>query len=120
MGNDVSSFCLQILNNEMELDSLNTTNIVLISKCDHPNNLAKFQPISLCNVLYKIFTKAIVNRYKEVLDLCIDQSQSAFVPGRLISDSVLLAYELLHTFRQKRSGKKGLMALKADISKWVF
>lgn len=37
--------------------------------------------------------------------------------GRLISDNILLAYELIHTFQQKRTGKKGLMAVKLDMSK---
>ncbi|KAA3490189.1 reverse transcriptase [Gossypium australe] len=40
-----------------------------------------------------------------------------FVPRRLISDNVLLAYEILHTFRQKRTGKKGYMAVKLNMSK---
>ncbi|KAA3476901.1 reverse transcriptase [Gossypium australe] len=36
-----------------------------------------------------------------------DEVQSAFVP----------VYEILHTFRQKRTGKKGYMAIKLDMSK---
>lgn len=43
----------------------------------------------------------IANRFRKVLDGCIDKAQSAFIPGRLISDNVLLAYELLHTFVKK-------------------
>ncbi|KAK5824412.1 hypothetical protein PVK06_019184 [Gossypium arboreum] len=82
--------------------------------------------ISLCTVLYKFVEKATANRLQEVIRKCIDKAQSAFILERLITYNVLLAYELLHTLRQKRTGKKELMAVKLDMSKaydrveWAF
>ncbi|KAK4406073.1 hypothetical protein Sango_0613800 [Sesamum angolense] len=71
----------------------------------------------LCNVAYKIASKAITNRLKLILDTIISPSQAAFVPGRLITENVLLAFEVNHYLRTKRWGKKWHMALKLDISK---
>ena len=39
------------------------------------------------------------------------------MPGRLITNNVLVAYETLHAMQNKRKGKKGSLALKLDISK---
>ena len=39
------------------------------------------------------------------------------MPGRLITDNVLVAYETLHTMHCKKKGKKWALALKLDISK---
>jgi hypothetical protein len=43
--------------------------------------------------------------------------QSAFVPGRLISDNTILAYEMSHFMRRKKKGKYVYMALKLDMGK---
>ena len=43
------------------------TLIVLIPKADHPKHLKEFRTISLCNVLYKIITKVLVNRIRPFL-----------------------------------------------------
>ncbi|KAA3469492.1 reverse transcriptase [Gossypium australe] len=117
VGKDVEEFCLGILNEGKDFESSNYTDIVLIPKIPNPTNLINFRPISLCTVLYKIVAKTIANRLQNYIGRCIDSAQSAFMPGRLISDNVLIAYEILHTLRQKCYGKKGLMAAKLDISK---
>ncbi|KAL0448324.1 UNVERIFIED_CONTAM: hypothetical protein Slati_1388800 [Sesamum latifolium] len=44
----------------------------------------------------------------------VSDSQSTFVPGRLIMDNVLLAYELNHFLKQKTWGKKGHTFIKLD------
>ncbi|KAL0347722.1 UNVERIFIED_CONTAM: hypothetical protein Scaly_1788200 [Sesamum calycinum] len=60
---------------------------------------------------------AIANRMKPILDRIISPSQSTFVPGRLISDNILLAFELNHFLNSKSRGEQGWMALKLDVSK---
>ncbi|KAA3484076.1 reverse transcriptase [Gossypium australe] len=100
-----------------EIGDINKTRIVLIPKVDKPKSMSQFRPISFCNVVYKITAKMLVNRMSNVLGECINEAQGAFLPGRLISDNVLIAYEVLHSLKRKKSGKKGHFAIKLDMSK---
>lgn len=75
------------------LDLVNVTDIVLVPKVDRPEWVSQFRPISLCNFVYKIISKVIVNRMKGILPRIVSEQQRAFVPGRLIQDNVIVAHE---------------------------
>lgn len=108
------------------LPGLNNTNMVLIPKVLKPQNMGDLRTIALCNVIYKILTKVMANRLKPILGDIISESHSDFVPGRAITDNIIVAYETQHFIKRKRQGNNGLLALKVDMSKaydrveWIF
>jgi hypothetical protein len=108
VGDEVCTSIIEILNSEVMPYDLNMTNIVFIPKTKTPACVTEFRPISLCNVLYKVLSKVLANRLKKVLPAIISPTQSAFIPGRLISDNILAAYETLHTMHTGMRGKKDL------------
>ncbi|XP_074316673.1 uncharacterized protein LOC141652948 [Silene latifolia] len=65
----------------------------------------------------KVVTKCIANRLKGIMDDLVGPFQSAFVPNRSIADNIVIAQEILHVINHRNYGKKGLMAVKADMSK---
>lgn len=76
---------------------------------------SEFRPISLCNVAYKIMSKVLANKLKKVLNEVISPNQSAFIPGRLITNNIMVVYEMLHN--EGNRGKMGNIAIKLDKSK---
>lgn len=77
---NVYSMALTVLEGKGLSSSLNETFLVLIPRTDNPELPTQFRPIGLCNVTYKIITKAIVNRIKPLLPKLISSNQTSFVP----------------------------------------
>ncbi|PKU72688.1 Putative ribonuclease H protein [Dendrobium catenatum] len=89
--------------------------IVLIPKKENPTSWNEFRPISLCTFFNKLTSKIISLRLGYLLPRMISLNQTAFVKGRLISDNILLAQELVNDLNMKIRG--GNMFFKLDISK---
>lgn len=105
---------------------LNITNICLIPKTERPTRMTELKPINLCNVGYKIISKLLCQRLKNCLPSLISETQSSFVPGRLISDNILIAQEMFHGLMTNKLCQDKFMAIKTDMSKaydsieWTF
>ena len=118
VGPDAIQMVLDILNGNISPTPFNNSFIALIPKVKTPESPKDFRPISLCNVIYKLASKVLVNRLKPILPHIIHESQSAFVPGRLITDNTITAFEHFHFLKKRKcKGDKGYMALKLDMSK---
>ena len=114
---DVTSSVLMWLNLGILPSPINHTFITLVSKVDSPELVIEFRPISLGNVLYKIFSKVLANRLKKFLPNLTTEHQSAFAKDQLITNNILAAFETLHCMKNQTSGKIGFMARKLDMSK---
>ncbi|XP_074356304.1 uncharacterized protein LOC141696006 [Apium graveolens] len=66
-GKDVFQCCKNWLVDLAFPLGLNDTNVVLIPKKDNTDEMKDLRPIALCNVLYKVISKVLANRLKEIL-----------------------------------------------------
>lgn len=94
---------------------VNTTILALIPKKLGANEMKDYSPISCCNVIYKVVSKIIANRLKEVLPDLISLNQSAFIKDRLLIENLLLATELVKDYHKDSISSR--CAIKIDISK---
>ncbi|KAA3483576.1 reverse transcriptase [Gossypium australe] len=112
VGEDIINLCHKVLNNIKDVACLNDTFLVLIPKIKDPIDMTNFCPISLCRVIYKIISKVLANHLQSP-----PVNQSAFVPGRMIHDNIIIAHDLMHYLQSSKSRLKKGFVIKLDISK---
>lgn len=69
--------------------------LTLLPKKGDLQEIMNWRPVSLLCADYKILSKALANRLREVMDLVIHQDQTYCVPGRNILDNVSLIRDIL-------------------------
>lgn len=105
------------------LKELNSTFFVLILKIPRALAFNECRPISLCNSIYKIFSKVLVLRLQRVLPLIISPNKSGFVSKRKILDPIITVHENIHSLMVN---KRPDFLLKLDLVKaydrvnWTF
>ena len=116
IGDDITLSVLKFFNAATLPEYLNHTFITLIPKKQNLEHAIDFRPISLCNVLYNIFSKVLQIGLKRIQPKIITDHESAFNKSQLIFYNILVAFESLHSMH-KHTGKDGYIAIKLDINK---
>ena len=96
------------------IKEFNYSYIVLIPKILNPSSINHYRPISLCNTIYKVISKLLVDRLRAVIPNLVSLAQSAFIQDRWITENQLIIQEILHSFK-KRKVKGGFVAMKLDL-----
>jgi hypothetical protein len=97
VGQQVCNFVHAVWLNPGKISEVNQTDICLIPKIQHPEYISQFRPISLCNTIYKVVSKVMVERMKECIPIVISPYHTGFVPGRNIHENIIVAQEMTHS-----------------------
>ncbi|KAG7587431.1 Endonuclease/exonuclease/phosphatase superfamily [Arabidopsis thaliana x Arabidopsis arenosa] len=97
------------------LKQWNATTLVLIPKVTNASRTSDFRPISCLNTVYKVISKLLASKLQSILSKVISPAQSAFMPGRLLAENVLLATEVVQGYNRKHIQPRAM--LKVDLRK---
>jgi hypothetical protein len=104
IGNDIKELIKDFYEENISLESINSSFITLIPKCDNPTTANDFRPISLLNSVLKIITKLLANRLQKIILKLVHKNQYGFLKERSIQDCLGWAFEYL--FQCHKSKRK--------------
>ena len=100
---DFYRLCSHFYDNNLCLQSINGSHIVLVPKKDDAQKISDFKPILLLNTSVKIITKLLANRFQKVLPTLLHKNQYGFIKHKTIHDCIAWALEYLHFINQNKS-----------------
>lgn len=65
---------------------------------------------------YKIITKLLASKIRPLLGQSIHPAQSAFIPGKNITDNIIVDHKVMH-YLNKKNRRARFMAYKVDLAK---
>lgn len=86
----------------LDLYRHNCALVTLIPKVGEATNIKQFRPISLLNCSFKKFSKILTIKLSYVVQRIVAPIQSAFIKGRYILESVVIAHEIVHSAQKSR------------------
>lgn len=116
LDSSIFDFVRLCFTDPMRIGQVNNTLLTLIPKGDEPSQASHFRPIALCNVIYKIVTKIITQRLRDIMPYVVAKKQSSFIPGKSTIDNILVLQETINSFMHL-NGKKGFTIDKLDLEK---
>ncbi|CAI8592318.1 unnamed protein product [Vicia faba] len=79
----------------------NQTVVTLVSKSEQATSVKDYRRIVGCTAFCKIISKALTVIMGKVLPSIVNLSQDAFIPGQVIHNHIMLAYELIKGYNRK-------------------
>ncbi|XP_070022732.1 uncharacterized protein [Nicotiana sylvestris] len=115
VGEEITTVVQDFFESANMCKAINCTTIILIPKIQNLTNIRDFRPSSCNTILNKLISKVITTRMQGVMDRLVDNYQADFVPGRLITDNILMSHELVKGYGRKSISPRCM--LKIDMQK---